>query len=274
MKFIVVGVIQMVKKIPITRFPDAATVTYSRTLRKMIGELGVETIALFEKYIEPELAVRQDSSTFVNDGLFDSLKKMFQSLKNTAAKIFTSTKKEHTVNTFINSVNRFNKHNIEQQQKVNGISPVENEPWLEEFLKSKIEENVNYIKTIEDDYFRDIEVIVNEGIKKGSSIKQISQRLMERVEITQNRAQFIAIDQAGSILGQMTAQRHQNIGVERFKWLTSADECVRESHKVLNNKIFSYSDPPEVNGRNLIPGADYRCRCVAIPVFDEEEEER
>ncbi|TQR21806.1 phage head morphogenesis protein [Psychrobacillus vulpis] len=259
----------MAKKIPVTRFPDAAAVTYSRALQKMIRELGKETIILFEKYLEPDLAMRKDGQEFINDDLFDSLKKMFQSLKNTAAKIFASTKKERAVKTFINSVNRFNKHNMEQQLKVNGIDPVENESWLEEFIKSKIEDNVNYIVTIEEDYFRDIELIINEGVKKGSSIKEIRQQLIGRVEITENRAKFIAIDQAGSILGQITAQRHQNIGVNRFKWLTSADERVRESHKELNNKVFLYSDPPEVNGRVVIPGQDYRCRCVAIPVFDD-----
>ncbi|MBD7944722.1 minor capsid protein [Psychrobacillus sp. Sa2BUA9] len=260
----------MTKKIPVTRFPDAATVTYSRTLRKMIGELGVETIALFEKYMEPELSIRQDNQEFSNDGLFDSLKKMLRSLKSKANKVFAPGKNERAAQTFINSVNRFNRHNLEQQMRVRGIDLTSTETWVPSFLKSKIKDNVGYIETIEADYFRDIEEIVNEGVVKGSSIKLIRQQLMERVEVTQNRAQFIAIDQVGSILGQMTAQRHQNIGVEKFKWLTSADERVRETHKALNKKVFSYSDPPEVNGRSVIPGEDYRCRCVAIPIFDDE----
>ncbi len=272
MKSIEVGVIQMAKKIPITRFPDAATVTYSRALRKMVGELGDETIALFEKYIEPELAIRQDSQEFSNDGLFDSLKKMLKSLKNKAKKVFAPGKNERVAQTFINSVNRFNRHNLEQQMRVKEINLATNETWLPSFLKSKIKDNVGYIETIEVEYFADIEEIVNAGVEKGSSIKEIRQQLMARVEVTQNRAQFIAIDQAGSILGQMTAKRHQNIGIERFKWLTSKDERVRETHKELNNEVFPYSDPPEVNGRIVIPGEDYRCRCVAIPVFDDEDE--
>lgn len=259
----------MVKKVPITRFPDAAAVTYSRALCKMIGELGEETITLFEKYLEPELSKRQDSHYFINDGFFDGLKKMFRSLKNKATKIFADAKKERAAKTFLNSVNRFNKHNLENQMKLKGIDLAAREAWLPPFMNSKIKENVNFIKTIEADYFDDIERVVNEGVQKGSSVKQIRQQLMERVEVTQNRAQFIAIDQAGSILGQMTAQRYQDIGIDRFTWLTSKDERVRETHKELNNKPFAYSDPPTVGGRVVLPGEDYRCRCVAIPIFDD-----
>ncbi|MFI2130386.1 minor capsid protein [Lysinibacillus fusiformis] len=66
----------------------------------------------------------------------------------------------------------------------------------------------------------------------------------------------------------MTAERHQNIGIEKFTWYDSADELVRKSHKELSGKVFSYDDPPTVNGRVVLPGEDYRCRCVAIPVFE------
>ncbi|MFI2130388.1 hypothetical protein ACH434_10005 [Lysinibacillus fusiformis] len=45
----------MVKKVPMTRFPDAATVSYSRAIEKMITTIGVETLKLFEKHIVPQL---------------------------------------------------------------------------------------------------------------------------------------------------------------------------------------------------------------------------
>lgn len=263
-----VGVVRMAKKVPITRFPNAATVSYSLAIEKMVNELGLETIELFDKHVAPQLTIRQDAD-YTEDGLFDGIKKMFLSLKNKVSKIFSTTSSNRAASTFVKNINRFNRHNIEQQMKVKGIDLVANEPWLNDFLHTKITNNVGYIKTIHEDYFESIENVVNEGVKSGSSIKTMREQLIEEVNISRNKAQFIAVDQAGSILGQMTAQRHQNIGIEKFTWYDAADERVRKSHKKLSGKTFSYSDPPEVNGRKVLPGEDYRCRCVAIPNFDD-----
>lgn len=259
----------MGKKVPITRFPDAATVSYSRAIEKMVIALGAETLKLFDNYIVPQLTTRQDAE-YTEDGILDGIKKMFHSLKNKASKIFSTTRSERTASSFVKNINRFNRHNIEQQMKVKGIALVATEPWLKDFMRVKINDNVGYIKTIHEDYFERIEDVVNDGAKSGASVKQIREQLIDEIDISKNKAQFIAVDQAGSILGQMTAERHQNIGIERFEWYDSADERVRDSHRKLSGETFSYSEPPEVNGRKVLPGEDYRCRCVAIPVFDDD----
>lgn len=259
----------MAKKVPITRFPDAATVSYSRAIEKMITALGAETLKLFEKHIVPQLTRRQDAC-FVEDGILDGLKKIFHSLKSKASEIFSTTRSELPASTFVKNINRFNRHNLEQQMKVKGIDLVATEPWLKDFLQTKISENVGYIKTIHEDYFTSVENVIRDGVNEGRSIKQIREQLVEEVEISKNKAQFIAVDQAGTILGQMTAQRHQNIGIEKFTWYDASDERVRKSHKELSGKVFSYDDPPTVNGREVLPGEDYRCRCVAIPVFNDD----
>lgn len=257
----------MAKKVPITRFPDAATVSYSRAIEKMINALGVETIKLFDKHVAPQLTTRQDAD-YIEDGIFDGIKKMFDAVKSKASVIFATIRSERAASSFVNNINRFNRHNIEQQMKVKGITLVANEPWLKDFLHTKITDNVGYIKTIHEDYFERIENIVNDGVKSGVSIKQMREQLMEEADISRNKAQFIAVDQAGSILGQMTAQRHQNIGIEKFTWYDAADERVRDTHRRLSGEVFSYDDPPVVNGRKVLPGEDYHCRCVAIPVFE------
>ncbi|WP_369436124.1 phage head morphogenesis protein [Lysinibacillus fusiformis] len=262
----------MAKKVPITRFPDAAAVTYSRAIRKMVLELGNETLKQFEKNVEPLLnESRQDSKEFVVDGILDNIKRMLKAVKSKADKIFSEIKIHSTAQKFVYNINLFNKHNVENQLAVRGINPTQREPWLETFIISRINDNVGYIRNIEDDYLDQIRNVVQDGVTEGRSTRQIRESILERVDVAESRAQFIAVDQAGSILGQMNAERHQQIGIDKFKWLTSQDERVRDSHKVLSDKIFSYDDPPTVNGRTVLPGEDYRCRCVAIPVFDDEE---
>lgn len=264
----------MAKKVPPTRFPDAVAVSYNRAIKKMVRELGKETLLLFEQYIEPEILIdRQDDREFLVDDLFGNIKKIIKSLKDMASIVFSKSRKEKVAESFLKNLNQFNKNNINQQAKVRGIDPTQSEPWLNKFLEEKIADNVDYITNIEDDYLKQIEEIVRDGVKKGSTAKQIRKQLIERIGVTENRAQFLAVDQTGSILGQMTAQRHQQMGVEQFKWLTSKDERVRDSHRELSGEVFSYDEPPEVNGRVVLPGEDYRCRCVAIPIFDDEEED-
>lgn len=265
------NVVQMAKrKVPDTRFPDAVAVTYNNAMKKMVIELGKETLSLFDQYIAPEIVVdRLDSQEYLVDGLFENIKKMLKSLKNKASKVFSTSRIEKAVKRYLKTLNNFNKNNINQQAKVIGIDPTQSEPWLKTFMDEKIEDNVGYITKIQEDYLSEVEEIVQEGIKKGATAKQIREQLIERVGMSKNRAQFIAVDQTGSILGQMTAKRHQEMGVIKFKWRTSKDERVRDSHKALSNKEFSYDDPPTVNGRVVLPGEDYRCRCIAIPVFDE-----
>lgn len=260
----------MAKKIPDTRFPDSVAVSYNRSIKKMVNELGKETLLLFDQYIAPGIVVdRQDGQEYSVDGLLENIKKMLKSLENKAAKVFSNSRKVKAVQRFLKTLNNFNKNNIHQQARVIGINPTQSEVWLKTFMEEKIENNVGYITKIQEDYLNEVEEIVQEGIKNGSTAKQIRKQLVERIGMTERRAQFIAVDQTGSILGQMTAKRHQEMGVLKFKWRTSKDERVRESHRDLSNKEFSYKDPPVVNGRTVLPGEDYRCRCVAIPVFDE-----
>lgn len=57
-----------------------------------------------------------------------------------------------------------------------------------------------------------------------------------------NRVKFFARDQAGSILGQMTTERHKAMGVSKFKWSTSNDEKVRDSHDKMEEKVFQYAN--------------------------------
>lgn len=263
------GVRLMAKRVPKTKFPTAATVTYERALRKMVRQVGMEALKQFEKHVAIEL-MQGDSPTFTNDGIFDGFKKMLGALKNKVSDVFASDKTERAARQFVKNVNRANRHNLEQQARVKGINLVAAETWVDDFINQKVRNNVGYIKNIEDEAYERIEKVVREGIERGSSAKVIRKSILEQVEITEGRAKFLAVDQAGSILGQMTAERHQRLGIEKFTWDTSGDERVRDEHRKLDRQVYSYEEPPIVNGRQVLPGEDYRCRCVAVPIFDNE----
>lgn len=52
-----------------------------------------------------------------------------------------------------------------------------------------------------------------------------------------------------------------NLGAKKCEWVTSGDERVRESHRLLDGKIFDYDNlPMEYN--------DYNCRCNLLPIIE------
>lgn len=259
----------MAKKIPPTRFPDAAAVSYYKAIKKMVDEYGRETLSAFDKSIAKEISRYQqgDSQLWVSDGVLDIVSRVIGFIRNLGLSIFQQRRVETTAKNFIEHVNLLNKVNITRQGKLAGVAIPEREGWLDEFMRSSISENVSYITNIRDEYTKSIESIIYQGVKNGRSSKEIRSQLVERIGMTNKRATFIAIDQAGSVFGQMTGKRHESMGVERFRWSTSKDERVRDSHRILSDKVFEYKNPPAVG----LPGTDYRCRCVAIPIFDEEE---
>ncbi|MEG0470771.1 MAG: minor capsid protein [Solibacillus sp.] len=260
----------MAKRLPKTKFPTASTVSYERALVKMVSQVGIEASKLFDKHVANEL-MHADAVTFRSDGIFDGLKKMLSALKSKTSSIFSDYRANRASSQFVKSVNQVNCINLEHQARVKGIDLVANEPWLKGFMHVRINNNVSYIKNLENETYERIEDIVREHIENGSSAKTIREAIIGQTDICKSRAQFLAVDQAGSMLGQMTAERHQRLGIERFTWDTSGDERVRDEHKKLDGKVFSYDDPPTVNGRQVLPGEDYRCRCVALPVFDDED---
>lgn len=253
-------------KVPPTIFPNAVAASYHRSINRLIHEASKEMLAIFDETIAAQLPnIQADSARYMGDGPFDIIMSAFNKIKVYAAKVFTARKVKKVAESFTVNLNQVNKRNIARQAKVKGVNPAR-ELWLASFLEEQVAKNVSYITNIHDEYAQKIEEIILGGVKNGETARQMRKKLVVQVGMSERRAQFIAVDQTGTIFGQLTAKRHQEMGVNRFRWRTSKDERVRDSHKELENKVFSYDNPPAVG----LPGTDFRCRCIAIPILDDE----
>lgn len=268
MKYTVLGrkMDNMAKRVPPTRFPDVVAASYFRSIDKLVQEAGKATLSLYDAAVKSEMM--KDSQDYVQDGPFDFFRKLTSHIKKAVSIVYSRRKVIIAATSFMKNINKVNKTNMEQQGRVRGIDLTATETWITPFMKENIQKNVDYITNIRDEYTEKIESIIYDGVRDGSSYKTIREQLEEQIGMSRSRAKFIAIDQSGTLFGQMTAQRHQNMGVMKFKWRTSKDERVRDSHKILEDKIFSYDDPPSVG----LPGEDFHCRCIALPIFDDEED--
>ena len=69
-------------------------------------------------------------------------------------------------------------------------------------------------------------------------------------------------DQTQKQISNLTEARHRQMGISEYRWSTSEDERVRDTHAANNGKVFQWATPPPATGH---PGNDVQCRCVARP---------
>lgn len=139
---------------------------------------------------------------------------------------------------------------------------------LDQLLKAWARENVTLIGSIDSRYFDDIQKVVIEAVANGTATTDVRRLLEERYAVSRSRAKLIARDQIAKLNGQVTEHRQRSAGVSRYQWNTSGDERVRPSHAKLDGEVFRWDDPPSIGH----PGQDFQCRCVALPIVDEDDE--
>lgn len=168
---------------------------------------------------------------------------------------------------FIEESNQANKRKfysaIEQGIGVDlgSIVQIEN---LEDILTATTRENVSLIKSIPEEYFKNIESIVFSNTTQGREANSMIKAISKQGKTTSKRAKLIARDQSSKLNSALNQQRQQNLGIEEYIWRTASDGRVRDNHASKNGKIFRWNDPPQDTGH---PGQDIQCRCVAQPII-------
>ena len=152
-------------------------------------------------------------------------------------------------------------------------------PQIQKLLKQTIAQNTQLITSLASDHANAIANLVYNNILQGIRPEEIVENI-QAYGVTKARAKLIAFDQVSKALGQIARIEQTSAGFEYFRWRTSKDERVRESHKKLGERVTKYGigvyrwdDLPTINGEPMQPGSDFRCRCLATPVTEEEVEE-
>lgn len=100
-------------------------------------------------------------------------------------------------------------------------------------------------------------------------------RLVKVVEaefgVSKRRARFIAENETSRLVSDFRRARYESLGAAEYVWDTSHDERVRNDHRALDGRKFSWSNPPVADtatGFRGHPGEAANCRCVARPVIN------
>lgn len=148
-----------------------------------------------------------------------------------------------------------------------------NDLELRSAMSQAVKANVALITSIPEQYFEKLEKAVTENFIEGVRYEHL-QSIVERIaDVTESRAKLIARDQTSKMNSAFNSARQQSVGIQKYQWQTMEDERVRESHAEMDGQECRWDSPPEVDGENANPGEPIDCRCLAVPVFDLDEEE-
>jgi SPP1 gp7 family putative phage head morphogenesis protein len=146
---------------------------------------------------------------------------------------------------------------------------------IEDFVEASRNAALDYLEAAGRTYASQVRSILEDEENFELPIPQLKRLIEERAEVSSSKAMLLSVDQTMKLNSGVMRLRHEAAGIRSYTWSTSLDERVRPMHADLEGQVFSYDDPPETNedGDTNNPGSDYRCRCVAIPVLEDEDEE-
>jgi len=200
--------------------------------------------------------------------LFNDLNKRFDKMfKDFAVKVSTQT---------IYQIDNQSKSSLAESYKDltggMGINTDFSTSPLNETIKASINENVNLITSISEEYLKDVEGAVNRSITTGQGLKDLIPQIENIGGVTHRRAKNIALDQTRSIYNSINKIRMESNGIKKYEWIHSHSGLhARPLHVSYDGQIFSFDEPPiidEKTGARGIPGQAINCKCSFRPVIE------
>lgn len=141
-----------------------------------------------------------------------------------------------------------------------------------------VAQQVNLIKSIPDEYLKDVESKVWVSVMKGGDMHALSVDLRKTYGISRDRAALIARDQNAKAKAIIEKTRRQELGITHAIWQHSAGGKVpRATHVAMSGKAYPLAQGmyDSAEGKYVLPGELINCRCTSkavIPAFETVEQ--
>lgn len=138
-------------------------------------------------------------------------------------------------------------------------------------------ETFQWVKKMRDDTLQQWTSQTLRQMAEGHTLEDIMSQFDGMVEKRRGHAQMVARTQISTFNSLVSKTRARNLGIEKAVWVTSRDERVRPCHQVRDGREFDLAEGlySSCDGKTLLPGVDYNCRCdyrMVIPSADEEQD--
>lgn len=234
---------------------------YLRFLKKIKSQFIKQLIKAHEKNLQVDGI--EDIKKII-DKIFKKVS-LSQKLKNQIKAIFVQLNKYSFNETekFLNEYKKKNKNFFAVQIPVDA-------PFVETAIDRFTKNNIELLQIAGKEYISEVGDYAQQAFLKGESTKSLTEKYLKFTNQNYNKAEFWAQDQLGNAYSFFTQERQISAGIPGFIWSTSRDNRVRDSHVEANGKFALWSTGLLIDGVYTFPGRPYRCRCVAIPSFGDE----
>lgn len=252
---------QILMKPPIAR---------ERAYRMMILQILQKARAIVrELFISqmPQIQAAALDSTAVIDGFGDDIERAMRDVRLRFATEVTDDTVEGIAATAGRQIEMFSATQVNRTfQSAIGIPVDSLFPDASDAIEAFTKDNVALIKSLPEQYFREIETTALRNFRAGRRFKSWAPELQKRFNVSKSRAALIARDQTNKFNSELNRVRQQALGVRKYIWRTVGDERVRESHAAIDGNVYSWvgsPQPPEGH-----PGQPINCRCSAEPQIE------
>lgn len=244
--------------------------------KRQMNLLAIEMMKAINAEVLPILKAQQ--SAYVLDGISDTLEVIFRRLNSQFTGVITAGFAKTTAANMVEKVGTTNERKFNNSIiRSTGIDPgmIVSTEGLEDFVKGSINKNVSLIKSLPEEYLKQVETIVMNGVTSGARYSEIAKQITaikgSANSKLKNRIKTIARNEVQTINAQMTVRRSESLGITKGIFRTSEDERVRKCHTELNGVEFELKKGAwsKSCGKFIKPGiTDINCRCTYSPVIE------
>jgi SPP1 gp7 family putative phage head morphogenesis protein len=138
--------------------------------------------------------------------------------------------------------------------------------WLRVFptglLETFIEEHQKLITSVQREHLEKISLAIKRGLREGRLQKDMAKDIRNLTGMSKRRSQLIARNAPLQYSGALTKHHQMSAGIKKYRWQTSHDERVRDSHIKRDGNIYPWDSP------GPHPRSEVNCRCDAVPLLD------
>jgi SPP1 gp7 family putative phage head morphogenesis protein len=136
--------------------------------------------------------------------------------------------------------------------------------------RAVIAENVGLIRSIPQQFLKDVESAVWSSVQRGGTMGELSKTIRTKYGVTYRRAALIARDQVMKSKSVLENARRAEIGITEAIWQhSSAGKEPRPTHVRMSGKRFKIADGmyDSAEQRNVQPGELINCRCTSRAII-------
>lgn len=128
---------------------------------------------------------------------------------------------------------------------------------VEDAVAASLERHAGLVRGMSADAERRISETIWREFIRDTPRNAIGKMLAAELDISRNRANFIAKDQTIKLGATLNEERQQQAGITQYMWRTAEDDRVRPTHAIRDGKVYDWNDS------GIKPGEEPNCRCTA-----------